>query len=404
MVLATPGFRAFARLCLPALLALTFAACGSSNDDEGAGAAGGGAAESSAGAAEATGGDAVASGVTAAQKEVDKLRAETTEFTPPGPPVDASSLRGKSIWYVTLSAAIPALNGNATGIKEAVRALGLQFKTCDGKFQPAQMTACIRQAVNAKPAGIITNAVDPANVAPAMRAAAQAKVPIMALSTFGEESETLRFIGNGNEESEAAAMNWITADSKGKANIFAVTLTGSVQVARSTAAGLKVMKERCPECKYASVKLTDGQLGTAASATSSGLLKNPGADYGLPQFDFLAPDFERGARQAGRTKAMKMVSTNASIGQVKEVASGGFQVADAGVNANYVGWQAVDGLLRLILGEPAAENPTMPIRIFDETNAGSIDLTDAANLAGEWWGPTVYKQEFPKLWGRGEGS
>ncbi len=395
--MVTRRFRGTAlALCLGALLVF-ITACGSSS--EGGGTSAG--ATNAATASSTTGGEDAASGVGAARAQVDKLRAEITEFTPPGPEIDASSLKGKSVWYITLSASIPALNGNAEGVKEAAQALGLEYNTCDGKFTPAQMSACIRQAVNARPAGIITNGIDPANVAPAMKAAADAEIPIMALSTDGEESDVLRFIGNGDAESQAAAMDWIIADSDGEANILAITLKGSVQTEQSAAAGVAELEKNCPACKYEGIELTDGQIGSVASATSSALLKNPQADYGFPQFDFFAPDFQRGMRQAGRARTMKMLSTNATASQLREIASGG-QAADAGVNSNYVGWATMDGLLRLILGEPPADNVTAPIRIFDETNVDSIQLTDEAQATGEWWGPTTYKEEFPALWGVGQ--
>ncbi|MBS1676219.1 MAG: substrate-binding domain-containing protein [Actinobacteria bacterium] len=388
-------------LCLLLALALGVAACGGSSSNTGSTESGSTTSGQATGAGEAGAGGSTSGGPATAAAEVKKLRGEIDEFTPPGAPIDASSVSGGTVWYIPISASIPVLLGNQLGVEEAAKALGLGFSTCDGKFQPAAMSSCITEAVNAKPVGIVTNGIDPTIVAPAMKAAADAKVPVMALSTSGEESNLVRFIGNGDAESQEAAMNWIIADSEGKANVLALTLKGQVQTEESAAAGVKTLEANCPECTYEAVELTTGQMPTAASATSSALLKNPAADYGFPQFDFNAPEFERGVGQAGRTAQITMVSTNADVGQVKEVAAGGLQKADAGANANYIGWETMDGLLRMVLGKPAATEVTAPVRIFDETNVAELDLSAKAEESGEWWGPTVYKQEFPKLWGIG---
>jgi hypothetical protein len=55
----------------------------------------------------------------------------------------------------------------------------------------------------------------------------------------------------------------------------------------------------------------------------------------------------------------------------------------------------------MIAGEPGAEHLTYPVRVFDETNVGELELTETAAADGSWFGPTIYKEEFPKLWGLG---
>lgn len=379
------------------LVAVGIAACGSSSSSSSSSSA---STESTSGGEEGGGGGGSA-GLEAAKADVEEHRGETTKFTPPGAAIDAKSLSGKSVWYIPLSASIPVLAVEAQGVQEAAKAIGLKYNTCDGKFVPASMSACITQAVNSKPAGIVIDSVDPKLVGPAMKSAEAAGIPIMGFQTTGEESKTLRFISGGDPESQVTAMNWIIADSEGKANVLAATIKGEAQTEATTAEGVKALEENCEECKYEAFSVTAPQIPTIATASSSALLKNPEAEYAFPEFDFFAPLFERGAQQAGRTSSMKMVSTNAAFSQVQEVASGGFQVADVGANRNYLGWEAMDGLLRMVLGKPAAENVTFPIRVFDETNVGSLNMSEAASTSGEWWGPTTYKQEFPKLWGLG---
>jgi ribose transport system substrate-binding protein len=389
--------RALMALLLVGLLALAVAACGSSSSGDSTG--GGSTAETT---EESTGGgESSSAGVKAAEEEVEELRAEITEFTPPGPEFDASAAKGGEVWYIPVSAEIPVLAIESKGMEEAAEAAGMTYKACDGKFTPAAQSACVTQAVNSGAAGIITDSVDPKSIGPALSSAKSAEIPVVGFNSIGEETDLYRTVSSGDPPSQVAAMNWIVADSGGSANVFGVYFVGDSQTEAGAEAGIEALEANCPECTYESSTVTPEQINSIASAVSSALLKNPEINYGIPQFDFFAPLFERGVQQAGKTNDVKTVSTNAALSQVKVVASGGMQKADVGANRNYVGWEAVDALLRMIAGEPAAEELTYPVRVFDETNVGELELTETAAADGSWFGPTIYKQEFPKLWGLG---
>jgi ribose transport system substrate-binding protein len=386
-------------LALPA----SVAACGSSDEtatSESAGASTSASTTEAPAPAASSTASADAGGVEAAQAAVEQGRQEVTGFTAPGPALDATSLSGGSIWYIPVSASIPALQIEAAGIKEGAEAAGLKYETCDGKFVPASASACIKQAVNAGATGIITDSVDPATVGPALASAKAKQIPVIAANAQGTASEDLQFVSMGDVESQPLAMNWIIADSQGDANILAVTISGDGNTVKAADVGLDELKKNCPECQYDEVALPVSQIPKIPENTSSALLKNPDVNYGFPEFDFLAPQFQRGMQQAGRTNKLKMVSTNAVLSQMQQIKSGK-QVADIGANRNYIGWTAMDRLLRMKLDlEPPTEAPA-PVRVFDETNIDSIDLSEGAAADGSWWGPTTYKDEFKKLWGLG---
>jgi ribose transport system substrate-binding protein len=380
-----------------ALLALTVAACGSSGSSDSTASEAG---TSEAGAEEG-GGEASSAGVKAAEEEVEELRGETTKFTPPGPEFDASAAAGGTVWYIPVSAEIPVLAIEAKGMEEAATAAGMTFKSCDGKFTPAAQSACVGQAVNSNAAGVITDSVDPKSIGPALSSAKSAEIPVVGFNSIGEETDLYRTVSSGDPPSQVAAMNWIIANSGGEANVLGVYFVGDSQTEAGAEAGIEALEKNCPECGYDSATVTSDRINSIPSAVSSALLKNPDVNYGIPQFDFFAPLFERGVQQAGKTNDIQTVSTNAALSQIKVVESGGMQKADVGANRNYVGWESVDALLRMIAGEPGAEHLTYPVRVFDETNVGELELTETAAADGSWFGPTIYKEEFPKLWGLG---
>jgi ribose transport system substrate-binding protein len=374
-------------LAVACVLCAGVAACGSDSDSG-----------SSSDASSAKAGGPADEGLAAAQAAVDKGRQEVTGFTAPGPELDASELAGGSVMYIPVSASIPVLQVEAAGIREGAEAVGLDYVTCDGEFLPASASACIKQAVNAGVTGIVTDSVDPTTVGPALAAAKAKKIPVVAANSQGTPDADIQFQSMGDIESQPLAMNWIIADSEGKANVLAVTISGDANTAKSADLGEAELEKNCPDCTYDEVALPVAQIPKIAENTSTALLKNPDADYGFPEFDFLAPLFARGMQQSGRSADMKMVSTNAVLSQMEQIESGG-QVADIGANRNFIGWQVVDRLLRMKLGLEPPEDTPAPVRVFDSTNVGTLTMTEAASTDGSWWGPTTYKDEFKKLWG-----
>lgn len=346
-------------------------------------------------------GGSVSAGLERAEANVEQHRAEVTKFTPPGPSIDAASLSGKSIWYIPTSASIPVLSVEQKGIEEAVEGLGMSYRTCDGKFTPAAASTCITQAANASAAGIIIDSIEPETVVPALATAKSKGVPVMGFQLAGTDTDAIRFISGGDLESHLVAMNWIIADSEGEANILASSVEGAKSVDEQIEGAEAVLNENCPDCSFTTAQVTAAQIQQIPAAVSSALLKDPDVDYGFPQYDFFVPLFQRGMQQAGRTSGMSVVSTNSALSQMQQVASGSGQVADVGANRNYLGWETVDGILRMSLDEPPPDNVTIPVRVFDKTNIDSVELTDSAAESGEWWGPTDYKTEFLKLWGVG---
>jgi ribose transport system substrate-binding protein len=364
------------------------AGCGSSKD------------ASNAAAATPSASSAEDSPVAAVEALVAKYRKPSNAFVAPGPAVDASSLRGKTVWFIPLGAVIPALGVEAKGIQEAADGLGITVKTCDGKLQPAAASSCISQATKSGADGILIDSVTPQTVTTALRAAEAAKIPVVQMfGVQGTNGPYTQFVSLQDQQSHAIAADWIIADSKGKANVLTSTSVGDLSAENTVKQGGGAeFASKCPDCKVTNVNITPTTVESLTAATSTALLKGTKIDYGLPEFDFLVPLFQRGVQQAGRTAKLKVVSTNGVLSSMQLVKSGK-QEADGAGNRNYGGWQAMDAYVRLALGKPAQDKQFIPPRVFDATNIGSVSLTDAASKSGEWFGDLGYKQDFLKLWG-----
>jgi ribose transport system substrate-binding protein len=397
-----PRLRTLAVAALVAASTVGVAACGSSKSSSGgssgttssAGAGSSTAAASTSAASSSSSGGATsaAAAVVAAHRGLD------TKFTPPGPAVNASSLKGKSIWYVPIGASIPVLQGEAMGMKQAATALGMTYRTCDGKLLASDQSACIEQAVNANAAGIITDSFDPKTVATAITYAKAHKVPVIIGNEFGPQTALDQYMTvGGDPNQEPVAMDWIIAHFGDKAKILSTTVIGDRGTEQAATDATAELKKNCSTCTQTVVQTTAAQLQNIGSAVSSSLLKDSSETVGFPQFDFLAPLFKQGMDTSGHT--IPVVSTNAVLSQMQIVKSGGWQIADIGANRNYLGWSAMDRLVRMVLGKPAPTSVTVPVRVFDKTNIGSLPMTQAASLSGIWYGPITYRKDFEKLWG-----
>jgi ribose transport system substrate-binding protein len=330
--------------------------------------------------------------------KVAASREPSNTFVAPGPKLDGTSLKGQSVWYVSLSQAIPVLGREQNGLQQAAAALGMSVHICDGKFQPALAAGCINAAVAAGAKGIVTDSIVVAAVSTAIANAASHHVPIVAMSAVGTNTKDVAFFTNGDEMSQAIAANWIIADSKGTAQVLGTSIQDDSGANNDITAGSAPEFARCPGCTVATANYTSSSVPSVPSVVSSSLLSHPRVTYGFPQFDFLVPLFKSGVQTAGFTNKMKIVSTNAVLSSMQLVKSGG-QAADVGSNRNYSGWGAMDALLRLINGMPVPATSTIPQRVFDSQNIGSINLTEDAAITGEWWGPLDYQKSFETLWG-----
>ncbi len=347
------------------------------------------------------GGSAGSSGAVAdATSLVATLRSPSNMFVAPGPAFDAKSMRGKSLWYVALSQSIPVLAVEQGGIRQAADALGMSLKICDGKFQPATAAACVNSAVSSGAAGVIMDSVTTPSVSTAITNATSHKVPVLAVSALGTNSNSVSYGTNGDERSEAVAADWIIADAKGKAKILGTKVQDDTGAINDIETGSKPEFAKCPDCKTVTATYTSGTVTGVPSLVSSTLLSNRDVTYGFPQFDFLVPLFKAGVQTAGLTAKMKIVSTNSVLSSMQLVKSGG-QAADIGSNRNYSGWLSMDSLLRMLKGLPVPTKSEIPIRVFDSTNIGSVPLTDQAASTGEWFGPLDYQKSFQHLWGLG---
>ncbi|NUR88348.1 MAG: substrate-binding domain-containing protein [Nonomuraea sp.] len=369
-----------------ALFAASLAACGSSSDNSSGspGTAGSGSDTS-----------ALAGEVAALDKPLDAYPVPTDAVA------NASSLAGRTIYYIPITLQAPQFAATQKEITAAAKAAGLKVQTCDGKGTPTDVNACVAQATSAKAGAIVTDAIPYGLASGSLDAAQQAKIPVVINSQIVDsghpQSGTLAYVGeSAGADQQTALAKWTILDSQGRADVLINQNTDGPSQPVFVSAGKKVFANSCSGCKVTVNEVSSANFSLVPSSTSAALLKDPGITYVQSQFEQFLQPTQAGIQSASKT-GVKVVTGAAELSSLKALRSGSVAAA-AGQATSYQAWADVDAALRMMLGSKAPDYQ-IPVRLFTKDSVAGLKLTDAALASGEWFGPTTFTADFKKLWG-----
>jgi ribose transport system substrate-binding protein len=346
---------------------------------------------------------ATSPGVTTAQKQVASLSSTTASYpVPTGSVSGVKKLKGQTVYYIPLVQQIPGFVVTAQTMKVALAKAGLKLQVCNGQGQPSAVAACVQQAVGAKAAGIITDAIPYGMAANAFGTAKAKGVPVVIADQYPPAGNTntnqLAYVpGVVNQPSQIAW--WMIANSKGKANAIIAEEADSPSSMQYVTNSLPIYKKYCPGCTITVKKITASTNSLLASATSSNLLANPNATYYYTEFeDSLQPTMQ-GIQQSGKSGIALSVA-GGSVDGLGLLKGNSVVKAVVAVDQAYAGWALTDEILRMAT-KSGPVNETFPSRLFTTQNIGSIQVTPAAQASGAWFGNSSYQSDFATLWGVG---
>jgi ribose transport system substrate-binding protein len=370
---------------------LVTAACGNSDD---------GAASSS--VAGASGSGAAAEGVNSeAQATVEKNLAVPAAFQAPGPALEnVAQVKGKSILYIPISLQIPAFQQVSKAMEEAAGKVGMTVSSCDGKFNPAGVAACINQAVQQKVSAVVLDQIPLGLAAQGVDQLKQAGISILVGEQEAAPGDSkLAYLATGGDRIISEMADWVAVDSKGKANVLVVAQSDSPQQRAYVDEGLiPRFKKVCPGCTTEVTDVSSAQLSQLGTQVNTLLLKNPDIDYIVSEFDANVSYILQGLKNAPNGDEVKVVSVIGDISSLQRVKNGQ-QVYDALGNYRWAGWALTDQVLRMLTGAKVLESATGPGRAFDKTNIDSVELSDASIENESLWGGDTYSKVYQQLWG-----
>jgi ribose transport system substrate-binding protein len=343
-----------------------------------------------------SGSSATASSTTSSTGVAADVKATVAKYsksidTWPGPNTPVAPPAGKSITVITCGSTGITCVRVANGASAAAKALGYKVKVVDGKNDPAVWNSAVKQAVAEKADGIVLAAVPPAVIPQPVKAARQAGVKVAAvLSNVGQGIPDILLDFDRTEAADATAA-YLAQYSEGKGHVLLVRDPEFPGPEAYFDRIVKTLPQVCPDCKVEdTVKFTLALIAQRLpSGVANALKTHPEINTIMTPFDAVTPFIQQGIQQAGRKGKVKIIGEGADPPGVTAMKAGDM-VQSMGTPAEWMGWQSVDGLVRLFAGTKVAEAP-VPQRL--------VTAQDPPGPEG-WQGDFDYQSEFKKLWGK----
>jgi ribose transport system substrate-binding protein len=354
-------------------------------------------------AAPATPATELSSEAKAALKIVEAASTSVDEFTAPGDAIDGSALAGKTVYYIPATQQVPVLNMIGEKLTAALDNLDATVQVCDGKANPADISSCVAQAIDAKAGAVVTAGITPEFAPTAFADLAAAGIPwvqgLTAPAGAGDPTQ-VAYVTENQVLLQSWSTNWVIADSDAKANVLVIKLTDTPATTMWADMGiLATYKDACTECVVEVIEINSGQLDRLQSLISSTLVANPDITYIQSQFDQFLPAVKQGIQSAARDD-ITVASVDGLLSTMQDMESDGNVKSAVAYNKAALGWYLADAAARLAAGQPAVQMLDFPFRrAFNETNIGDLTLTPDAEASGEWFGDADYEAGFLKLWG-----
>lgn len=370
-------------------------------------AVGGANAASPPGTPEASGTPAAASDVVAQMKQLIEKHSVKPKFTPPGPPLDVSSLKGKTIAIQVVDARIGAIIGVADAVKEAAARAGLKTTLFDAKSSPVRMQQGFQEAINNGADAIVNDGDVVKIIANQIKAAKDKGIPtveainsppVVGVPGQGSDPNTYGNVApdsflTGQLSAAAAIVN-----TNGHAKVVIMN-TSEVSASPTIVAGMKDALAKCSTCSI--VQITDTPLAEWSTAitglTTTIVRSHPEVNYLLPIYSDMGIFAAAGVQQAGATGKVHIASFNGTPAAQALVKKGDIYAVNTAQDNEWIGWAVVDQAMRGMLKmEPA--NPIAPVRYVATKDLQNVDTSSSTALSTALFGDD-YKQGFLKLWG-----
>jgi ribose transport system substrate-binding protein len=342
--------------------------------------------------------------VAEADQLVKQAEAPQTSWNPAGQPFNASGLRGKSMWYVSLNLSIPFEQYVLQGMKQGAATVGVKVTGFDGKSSITNLESGIDEAIQAKAGVIFVDGVPAKEVAPAIAQAKAAGIPVLTANAQGSgpllPGTPPGVVGNATHPFAAPGQlmaDWVVANSKGNANILFLSSEDVPVIAGLVKNGfVSQVHSLCAGCKVTVVDSPTSQWDQLATITPSLIRKYPNANYLVADFDgqviFMVP----GVTAANAQSKVRIVSFNATPSVMQDIKNNDVVGADVGGPNLLQGWAFAEEGLRVLDGLPPLNDLNIPTRLFDSSNIDSINLSSQES---QWYGVGDFQAKFEKLWG-----
>jgi ribose transport system substrate-binding protein len=325
------------------------------------------------------------------------------KFTAPGPAFDAKAASGKRVTYIANTLSIDFTKTISGAVKDALAQAGVQTNIVDNKASVAETGRLVDQAIAQKVDAIVIQSQPTKLVRQTIMRAKAAHIPVVqlfegdpALPTPEQKAlGAVAYVSYCYTCGGKLMADWAAVDSGGK--FHGVVYTSSdVGVSEPLNQGVKVgASQACAATCGVDIKdvLVADWATRIPTMTSSDLKSQP--DYLMPNYDgmitFMAPSIKAAGESA---KGVKVISFNSDKPYMQMLQKHDTVAALVGSPVVWAGWAIADQTLRVLTGQGPVADEKVPLRVFDDTNIKTVDLTAPE---GRWYG-TDFQSEYRKLW------
>jgi ribose transport system substrate-binding protein len=312
-----------------------------------------------------------------ARAQIAKASAVAT-FKAPVAGFNASSARGKTVFVIPYTSAVPFLNAINDSLVAVGKQYGVKVTIYRNQGRSSEWVQAMNQAIAQKASAIILGA-PPEQLGPQLKQARTAGIPVDVLHLYDRVMPVPRDVTSTvfAPFTQAARLmaDWVITDTNGKADAVIIT-DSSVPPSKYIVSAMQAeFRAHCPSCKTTVVDVPAADWATKMqSATQSALLANPGVNYVLPIYDSASQFVIPGIRVAGRSGKVKIATYNGTPFVLENIRTKNTVAMDVGESQAWIAHANMDQVLRMITGHKPLPDAQTPIRVFNQSN-----IADAGN-------------------------
>ncbi|MBN8906646.1 MAG: substrate-binding domain-containing protein, partial [Rhodospirillales bacterium] len=309
----------------------------------------------------------------AAKAELEALLAGSTgetRFTPPGPAIDPSSLKGKLIFTIPTSTAIPFCDVVDKQMDEFAQKLGIRHEVWQTTAQLGQWVQGFNTAFAHK-ADLINVAcgLDPATVAPQIKEAISKGIPVVAAHTYANGQTALEdlsgIVYGAYIESAKLEAAWVMLKTDGKANALVITAPSTANSPYIEKAILGMFEKYCPSCKVRAAGVNAADWATKIGPTvQSAILADRSLNYVIPIYDGMVQFVVPAIITTGASTRVKVASFNNTPAVLDMIRTGNVVDFDSGEDTTWLAGAILDQDMRVLLKQPLVKDYVVGVRAF----------------------------------------
>lgn len=324
-----------------------------------------------------------------------------SHFVPPAPPIDPAPLKGKLIFTIPVSSAIPFCSVVDQQMGTFAKRLGLRFEAWENNAQLAQWAQGFTAAQQHKAALVnVFCGLDPATVAPQVHATLAAHTPVVAAHSYAQGQTPLAGLSGVVYGAYIPAAKleakWVIRQTDGAADVLVITSPGTANSPFIQKALEGQFAKYCAGCKLRFIGVNPPDWPTKIGPqVQSAILADPKLNYVIPIYDGMVQFVVPAIISTGASARVKVASFNATPAVLDMIRTGNIVTFDVGEDTSWLAGAIIDQDMRVLLHKPLVANYVAGLRAFTKANVKAAGVP--AKL-GEGYGGAA-AAGYAKLWG-----